>query len=101
MAQPPTQSCGNCRYFVPLPEEDNSVGDTRYDGECRRYPLHIPFDNAGAVDADWPCIDTGMWCGEWAPENPETIDEACATLARFVLLGDRTAACALADKLKD
>jgi len=91
--QPKGQQCGNCRYFIEETEEN-------YSG-CRRYP---PSHESGDEDEPYHWYDTThaeSWCGEWTPANPETVDEGAMTLARMVLLGDLTAARALADKLRE
>lgn len=49
----------------------------------------------------YPEMHTYQWCGEYAPANPETVEDGAAVMARLVLLGDLTAARALADKLKE
>ncbi len=92
MAKNPVgQGCENCRY-------GRNIGKYSKDNEylvgwCQRYPPD--------VDGIFPNTGVGEWYGEWAPENPETIDEGCAIMARLVLLGDLTAARALADKLRE
>lgn len=89
---PKGQSCKNCLYYREGDEINN-----RY---CVRNPPQWSEENEVGYfgDAGWR-EDT--WCGEWAPANPDTVDEAARTLARFVLLGDLTAARALVDRLKE
>jgi hypothetical protein len=91
MAEPPKgQSCETCRYHYV------SKGNVN---RCRRYPPQIAEGaNSFCVSVDPVAVD---WCGEWAPTNPETVEEGAATMARLVLLGDLTAARALADKLRE
>lgn len=48
-----TQSCGNCRFF--LPKEDGA----KVFGLCRRYP---PAENSGA---EFPTMNAAQWCGEF------------------------------------
>lgn len=90
--KPPTQNCANCRYAYA-----SSTGDQR----CRRF-RPVPTDDPN-VYVNWrqPIVNDNEWCGEWAPAEPETVTEGAAILARLVLLGDLTAARALADKLKE
>ena len=90
--QPETQRCENCRFFR---EEDEE-----HFGACVRYPADLE-PNIGERENVWPVSAAEGWCGEWQPANPETAEEAAVVLARFVLLGDITAARALADKLKE
>lgn len=93
MAEPPKgQKCENCRYHYTVASYN---GDILH--KCRRYPPQmIETENAFGASRDPAATD---WCGEWSPENPETIEEGAATLARMVLLGDLTAARALVDRL--
>lgn len=92
--QPEGQRCETCRYWKEAPDEATNA----YGGYCRRYPPSIPDNGDGG---DFPDIGAAAWCGEWAPANPETVEEGAAIMARLVLLGDLTAARALADKLKE
>lgn len=94
--QPEGQRCETCRYFRKASRNVNTA--------CKRYP---PTGSPNDVDTDpdqystFPSPNPKSWCGEYAPANPETITEGAATLARLVLLGDLTAARALADKLRE
>jgi len=90
------QSCENCRYFKK--QAGCVVAGQMYDGTCRRYPPTWVED--GAVTITMPTVNT-QWCGEWCPANPQTVSEGAAYLARLVILGDRTAAYALVDKLTE
>lgn len=101
------QLCRWCRYwFPPHPEAD---GSQPYDtpGWCRRYPPGSSDpESPDGWDADVPHPRSPRtfdddWCGEYAPVNPETVDEAAATMARLVLLGCMTSARAMADKLRE
>jgi hypothetical protein len=78
------QCCKTCRFWIDR-SIDNPFGE---DGVCKAHPAEEPMD---AHD----------WCGEYATDNPQTVTESAATLARFVLLGDMTAARALADNLRE
>ncbi len=70
--------------------------------ECRRYPpLLVTEGTRHTGHSNSPDVQPENWCGEWAPANPETIEDGCVVLARLVLLGDLTAARALADKLRE
>lgn len=100
--QPPTQSCGNCRYMQACSvwSEDGTIRYQDMRPVCKRNPpaahQRIALEGNG-----YPQTHVSQWCGEWAPAAPETISDGCVTLARLVLLGDLTAARALADKLKE
>lgn len=95
--KPPTQSCENCQYMREYtPPRDSEC--TGYD--CLRFPCSLTRDESAGTGQAWhPDMSLNAWCGEWAPANPETVSDAAVTLARFVLLGDLTAARALIDKL--
>lgn len=101
--QPPTQRCENCRYwqerpgvFVPDSRERIQVG------RCSRYPPLHHSEPDGLNALSWsPRTRADAWCGEWSPADPETVEDGAATMARLVLLGDLTAARALADKLRE
>lgn len=86
------QNCGNCRFFRP-----NSTNPER-PGSCRRYPSQATYDGQD-VSYLYPLLHPTKWCGEWQPANPETVEQGAAVMARLVLMGDMTAARALADKL--
>lgn len=92
------QSCANCRfskaYDVPVP----GLGDYEYTHRCRWRPRQQRGDNSFPADR-YPAQFADDWCGQWEPANPETVEQGAAVLARLVLLGDLTAARALADKL--
>ncbi len=90
--QPPGQSCENCRYAT--------VGVVSKVVRCRRYPAVVAPAHVDEAWAD-PITNAGDWCGEYACANPETFTDGEVTLARLILLGDRTAARALADKLRE
>lgn len=89
--------CGRCRYW--LVHGDDPFNLTEENGCCRRFPRNVRNESVpgGYFYPITPRESFG--CGEYAPANPETVEEGAATLARFVLLGDMTAARALADKL--
>lgn len=87
MPRPKGQRCDNCIYSVHY-ETSN-----RY--ECQRLPPTV---------IEWsiayhPDVSAGNWCGEWGPTNPQTVEQAATEMARFVLLGDLSAARGLADRL--
>lgn len=82
------QKCETCRFWLKDDREPNYDADELQLGNCRRYP------GPGIV------TNEEQWCGEYATANPTTVTEAAATLARFVILGDMTAARALVDELK-
>lgn len=88
------QRCETCRFYARYDEES---APHVYSGECVRYPPSVPDDG----DNLFPQVLSKTWCGEYQPANPETVTEGAATLARLVLLGDLTAARALADKLRE
>jgi hypothetical protein len=83
--------CEKCRF--------SEFPDSFSIGYCRRLPP-VGVSGSPVSAGEFPMIDRSLrGCGEYAPANPETVEEGAATLARFVLLGDMTAARALADKL--
>ncbi len=88
---PPGQCCEKCRYFRNYEAKHRGM-----DGICARFP---PTFSANTTA--YPETSKGGWCGEFASDNPETLTEGAATMARAVLLGDLTAARALADYLKE
>ena len=49
----------------------------------------------------WPAVGVDGFCGEYQPGSPETVDDVALAMARCVMLGDMTAARALADKLRE
>jgi hypothetical protein len=65
-------------------------------GWCYRFP-----PSAAQDVSRFPRVFDTTWCGEWSPAAPQTLDEGATTLARLVLLGDLTAARALADRLRE
>lgn len=88
-------NCGNCRYWR---KGLHGQGHKNYDGKCCRYPPTVP-DRDG--DSNFAGTGEACWCGEHAPANPETAEEAATILAKYIILGDMTAARALADKLRE
>lgn len=95
------QSCATCRFFNEFyqPMELGLPGEEEeFHGNCRRYPRTCVGDNANERDV-YPCQQSDDWCGEYQPANPETVEQGAAVMARLVLMGDMTAARALADKL--
>lgn len=106
MARPPKgQRCENCRYWREFDEQVPAYGRSEENnllGWCMRNPpITVGEPDHQRAPGLFPCVAQRQWCGEYAPANPETVTEGAATLARLVLLGDLTAARALADKLKD
>lgn len=111
--QPATQRCENCRYMIDNTEwpegTPQAVVDESIFGRalsCRRYPpvpLRMREEDSNPYEHHSGYADTynTSWCGDWAPANPQTVTDGAATLARLVLLGDLTAARALADALKE
>ncbi len=91
---PEGQHCGTCRYVGNLSGTDALF-------MCLRNPPTVVEIQGGEVITRFPRVNSTQWCGEHTPANPQTIDEGAVTMARFVLLGDKTAARALADKLKE
>jgi hypothetical protein len=98
---PEGQVCENCRFFRPedVALERTSGGPVMQPGWCFRYPPSPA--RGGPAESEFPRVYGPGWCGEWMPADPQTPDEGAATLARLVLLGDMTAARALADKLRE
>lgn len=94
---PKGQECCRCRYYRNH-SEDEEADSYEYEGYCRRYPPSVPHEE---YQCQYPEVNNDTWCGEYAPANPDTFDDATITLARFVLLGDRTAAMGLVDKLQE
>jgi hypothetical protein len=91
------QRCENCRFRWT----HEASGTSR----CRRLPPLIHQQNVtgqhgivGVVTVT-PVVSLHFWCGEYQPANPETVEQGAAVMARLVLMGDMTAARALADKL--
>jgi hypothetical protein len=102
--KPKHQECGNCRYFQTRARYVNKDGTLEYsDSEnvCKRNPPSFVATTRVMHGAGYPATYSQQWCGEWAPANPETVEDGAATIARLVLLGDLTAARALADKLRE
>jgi len=101
------QGCGACRFWVAV-DYVPPLRDGEW-GRCRRFPPHLldltypALAGAAAPNgmAAPPLTSKDQWCGEYAPAKPEAVEDGAATMARQVLLGDLTAARALADKLKD
>ena len=52
-----TRTCSNCIYY--------NAGDEA----CHHAPPNsVPkYDQAG-YSANWPAVDAGDWCGQWAPD---------------------------------
>lgn len=97
MAAPDGQRCETCRYFTA---RSTTIAGENLDGRCDRYPPTVMSADIGVPDL-CPSVAHDDWCGEYAPDAPQTITEGAATLARLVLLGDLVAARALADKLRE
>ena len=64
------QHCGSCRYSVELPKRthDDAL-------RCARHAPVIQPDFVAAGDGTawglWPATLPELWCGEWAPRDPE------------------------------
>jgi hypothetical protein len=87
---PDGQGCKNCTYGEDRPSRPIV---------CVRYPpIRLANDD---TTGKWPDTLPEYWCGEWAPADPKTFSEAATALARLVILGDRTGAYALRDKLDE
>ena len=86
--------CGTCRFW------QKPTGENVERGECVRFPPQLAETQRFYSASLWPSTLPHSWCGEYAPANPETVSEGAVTLARLVLLGDKAAAMALADRLK-
>jgi hypothetical protein len=108
--RPKGQRCKTCRFWReiewPRPGvSTNASGEIEFVwGHCLRYPPTIYYHPGYVPEGDateFPRIASHGWCGEWSPASPETVDEGAAVMARMVLLGDMTAARALADKLRE
>ncbi len=99
------QNCGTCRFWQERWTSRADAIEEGVSGGCRRHPPTVlrvrEIDDFHDQNADYPATPPTWWCGEYAPANPETVADGAATLARFVLLGDMTAARALADKLRE
>jgi hypothetical protein len=57
--------CANCRFFRPLPpdEEQESIsGDPTQFGRCLRFPP--TFIEEGCLNGEWPIVFNQSWCGE-------------------------------------
>ncbi len=91
--QPEGQACKNCRYALkPISSNDPNHF------ACRRNPpVRLRTESS---DGYVIVVSGSFWCGEFVPANPETIEDGAVVLARLVLIGDKAAAYALADKLK-
>lgn len=80
-----TETCFTCRFYSG-PKETGVSGHDYYrkqgDGGCRRYPPErYPARTAshwmtGTVTvpggAAWPKVGAQDWCGEYAPDTPDT-----------------------------
>lgn len=84
-------SCGKCRFWNPLPDPDNLVGDGEA-GECRRFPPRLALDylcergieegeERGSETIDEPgrfmythfaVTLKDCWCGEFKVCDPQT-----------------------------
>ena len=97
-----TQSCGNCRFWCRA--NYLSVGKPHDIGHCRRNPPVGMATNQNTTVVSFPLICDNEWCGEWKFVEPQTFDEAAASMCRQYLSGDpgdRTLALATADKLRE
>lgn len=96
----PKRACETCRWW----EWDREVGPEEslvQLGYCRRFPPQATWHQDGSSTV--PAVQTMdfTWCGEWKPKRAPNIDDTAASLAESTLLGDMTAARALADKVQE
>lgn len=97
MPRPEGHRCDTCRFSQPL-EHAVEIGLSL---SCQRYPPQL-FEGATIYGSSgFPDVAPAQWCGEYQPADPETFSEAAVQIARHVILGDRTAARGLVDKLKE
>ena len=57
--------CANCRFYKPLPpdeEPDTIAGDPTEFGRCLRFPP--TFIEEGVLNGEWPIVFAQLWCGE-------------------------------------
>lgn len=93
-------NCETCR-FSRTPAQNSDAGEEHL--ECRR---HAPASSVGPLRegesavAWFPLVLEEDWCGEYEPDEPETVSEAAAELARLVLSGQKSAAYGLIDQLQ-
>lgn len=67
---------------------------------CKRFPP--TYDAGGSIrEPRFTDVHQQQWCGEWTPAKPETFSEAATTIARLVVLGDRTGVHALVDMIQE
>lgn len=97
MSEP--KRCGNCRHFQPHDAEPDYDTGQAWHGDCvANPPVPRPEPDAFAV---FPWVTEYMRCGKWTPAAVTGIDDTAKQLAEFVLLGDMTAARALADRVNE
>ena len=63
-----TQRCSTCRFYLP----DAGVEP---DGTCHRFPPVIQRYEAQHYLALWPVTEDSDWCGEWASNVPERLED--------------------------
>lgn len=98
--RPDEQRCGNCFYYRYRSLQLHPDGTLYYMDNVEVCKRHPPAVALRAQDR-YPVPAAGDWCGDWAPKDPQTLDEGAVTMARFVILGDLTSARGLADRLRE
>lgn len=62
MTDTPTQTCGNCRFYRAIDEDE---------GNCCRHPPTVLRPTIERLpDTHWPEVDPSIdWCGEWQDQE--------------------------------
>lgn len=69
-ADPEPQFCASCRFFRPVDDDEIEDTDEIADdvGRCVRYPPKFYY--AKLLNAEFPVVSAGTWCGEYE-RNPD------------------------------
>jgi len=96
------KTCFNCKHWSHEREVLDAEGDVEAAiGRCSAMPPQMCYEPNGTEHTRFPrTLDTDV-CGQWKPDAPVTLDDAAKALAEAVLLGDLTAARALADRVSE
>lgn len=102
--------CETCKHWARIADDVGILPDGTphrvygLDGSCHRYPpvLH-PSETTpdGGTVFTFPVLSLTQWRGEWVSDDPATFDQTAAAMARATLSGDRTAALAMADRIRE
>jgi len=73
--------CKSCFFFEAAPDffENDVAGELAADrseyGFCHRHaPRPIQFNPDAGLEATWPAVWEGEWCGEYIPSSKEATD---------------------------